>query len=100
MAQTLRDRTGGTVHPGAHGSRQHGSAERTGRLVKLARVGVPGAEQPVAVLDDGRLVDLSSVTADIDPEFVAAVALGAGPDPARLADLPTVEPGRYGPPLH
>jgi 2-keto-4-pentenoate hydratase/2-oxohepta-3-ene-1,7-dioic acid hydratase in catechol pathway len=65
--------------------------------VKLARVGEPGAERPVAVLDDGRLVDLSSVTTDIDPEFVASVAAGNVP---ALDDLPTVGAGRYGPPLN
>ncbi|GAA1042315.1 fumarylacetoacetate hydrolase family protein [Virgisporangium ochraceum] len=65
--------------------------------MKLARVGEPGAERPVAVLDDGRLVDLSSVTTDIDPAFVAAVAAGNGP---ALDGLPTVEAGRYGPPLN
>ena len=70
--------------------------------MKLARVGLPGAERPVAVLDDGRLVDLSSVTADIDPAFIAgiAAAVAAGNGPA-LGELPTVEAGgRYGPPLN
>lgn len=66
--------------------------------MKLARVGLPGSERPVAVLDDGRLVDLSSITTDIDPEFLA----GDGLDRVRAAagDLPTVEAGRYGPPIN
>jgi 2-keto-4-pentenoate hydratase/2-oxohepta-3-ene-1,7-dioic acid hydratase in catechol pathway len=65
--------------------------------VKLARVGEPGAERPVAVLDDGRLVDLSSVTSDIGPDLLAG---GLDAVRARLDDLPSVEPGRFGPPLH
>jgi 2-keto-4-pentenoate hydratase/2-oxohepta-3-ene-1,7-dioic acid hydratase in catechol pathway len=71
--------------------------------VKLARVGEPGAERPVAVLDDGRLVDLSAVTADIDTGFIADIGTGDGLSRvrARLGDLPTVEAGgRYGPPLN
>jgi 2-keto-4-pentenoate hydratase/2-oxohepta-3-ene-1,7-dioic acid hydratase in catechol pathway len=66
-----------------------------GRLVKLARVGEPGAERPVAVLDNGRLVDLSSVTADISPSFLATFT------GVEVDDLPSVDAGeRYGPPLN
>jgi len=66
--------------------------------VKLARVGLPGAERPVAVLDDGGLVDLSSVVDDIDAEFLA----GDGLERVRevLGILPSIDPDvRYGPPL-
>ena len=42
--------------------------------MKFARVGQPGLETPVVVADDGRLLDLTSVPADIDPDaFVARV---------------------------
>lgn len=47
--------------------------------MKLARVGEPGAERPVAVLDDGRLVDLSPVTSDIDPDLLAGDGLAGYP---------------------
>nr|WP_223187191.1 fumarylacetoacetate hydrolase family protein [Streptomyces sp. CBMA29] len=44
------------------------------------RVGPPGAERPVALLPDGRHLDLSALTDDIDGAFLA----GDGPD--RLRD--------------
>jgi 2,4-diketo-3-deoxy-L-fuconate hydrolase len=48
--------------------------------MRLARLGEPGAERPV-VLDGVRTLDLSSVTADIDGEFLA----GGGIERARRA---------------
>jgi len=48
--------------------------------MRLARLGEPGAERPV-VLDGARTLDLSSVTADIDGEFLA----GDGIERARRA---------------
>jgi 2,4-diketo-3-deoxy-L-fuconate hydrolase len=39
--------------------------------VRLARLGPPGAETPV-VLDDGRALDLTALTPDIDGAFLAA----------------------------
>ncbi|MFF7196586.1 fumarylacetoacetate hydrolase family protein [Streptomyces sp. NPDC008079] len=48
--------------------------------MKLMRVGPPGAERPVALLPDGRHLDLSALTDDIDGAFLA----GDGPD--RLRD--------------
>ena len=48
--------------------------------MKLARLGEPGAERPV-LLDGARTLDLSSVTADIDGEFLG----GDGIERARRA---------------
>jgi 2-keto-4-pentenoate hydratase/2-oxohepta-3-ene-1,7-dioic acid hydratase in catechol pathway len=44
------------------------------------RVGAPGAERPVVLLPDGRHLDLSGLTDDIDGEFLA------GDGPGRLRD--------------
>jgi 2-keto-4-pentenoate hydratase/2-oxohepta-3-ene-1,7-dioic acid hydratase in catechol pathway len=49
--------------------------------VKLLRVGAPGAERPAVRTEDGRLLDLSSVTGDIDGGFLAS----GGLDRARAA---------------
>jgi 2-keto-4-pentenoate hydratase/2-oxohepta-3-ene-1,7-dioic acid hydratase in catechol pathway len=49
--------------------------------VKLLRVGAPGEERPAVRTDDGRLLDLSSVTPDIDGAFLAS----GGVDRARAA---------------
>ncbi|WP_053751410.1 fumarylacetoacetate hydrolase family protein [Streptomyces sp. MMG1533] len=40
--------------------------------MKLLRVGAPGQERPAVLTDDGRLLDLSSVTPDIDGAFLAS----------------------------
>jgi 2-keto-4-pentenoate hydratase/2-oxohepta-3-ene-1,7-dioic acid hydratase in catechol pathway len=40
--------------------------------MKLMRVGAVGAERPVVLTEGGRCLDLSPVTADIDPAFFAA----------------------------
>jgi 2-keto-4-pentenoate hydratase/2-oxohepta-3-ene-1,7-dioic acid hydratase in catechol pathway len=69
--------------------------------VKLARVGPPGRERPVAVVDDGRLVDLDGVVDDVDAAFLA----GDGAQRVRelLAAGPTGSPvppdARFGPPV-
>jgi 2-keto-4-pentenoate hydratase/2-oxohepta-3-ene-1,7-dioic acid hydratase in catechol pathway len=39
--------------------------------VKLLRVGPEGAERPAVLAEDGSLLDLSGVTRDIDPDFLA-----------------------------
>jgi 2-keto-4-pentenoate hydratase/2-oxohepta-3-ene-1,7-dioic acid hydratase in catechol pathway len=52
-----------------------------GDPVKLLRVGDPGQERPAVRTDDGRLLDLSSVTPDIDGVFLAS----GGVDRARSA---------------
>jgi 2-keto-4-pentenoate hydratase/2-oxohepta-3-ene-1,7-dioic acid hydratase in catechol pathway len=49
--------------------------------VKLLRVGAPGEERPAVLTDDGRLLDLSSVTPDINGAFLAS----GGVDRARAA---------------
>jgi 2-keto-4-pentenoate hydratase/2-oxohepta-3-ene-1,7-dioic acid hydratase in catechol pathway len=40
--------------------------------MKLMRVGAPGAERPALLAEDGTVVDLSSITADIDGAFLGA----------------------------
>src|SRR5690242_9021378 len=42
------------------------------RLVKLLRVGPADGERPCVLGADGRVLDLSSLTADIDGAFLAA----------------------------
>ena len=65
------------------------------------RVGAFGAERPALLAEDGRLLDLSGVTADIDGAFLA----GDGPDRVRGAvaagSLPELESddGRVGAPV-
>ncbi|MFE3523091.1 fumarylacetoacetate hydrolase family protein [Streptomyces sp. NPDC059161] len=49
--------------------------------MKLLRVGAPGEERPAVRTDDGRLLDLSAVTRDIDGAFLAS----GGVDRARAA---------------
>ncbi len=58
--------------------------------MKLLRLSSAGAEIPVLLTDDGRHLDLRSVTADIDGEFLS----GDGPARVRtaLADLPELDP--------
>ncbi|MEH0652563.1 fumarylacetoacetate hydrolase family protein [Streptomyces scabiei] len=69
--------------------------------MKLLRVGAPGEERPAVRTDDGRLLDLSSVTPDIDGAFLAS----GGVDRARAAvaagGLPMLGTGdlRVGAPL-
>ncbi|WP_412539425.1 fumarylacetoacetate hydrolase family protein [Longispora sp. K20-0274] len=65
--------------------------------MKLLRVGPTGAERPALLADDGRLLDLSGLTGDIDGAFLA----GGGPDRVRAAHpLPEITgPVRYGPPV-
>jgi len=49
--------------------------------MRLARIGAPGAEIPVAVLDGDEVVDVSDVVPDFDEAFFAS---------GRLADLPAL----------
>ncbi|MEW2121449.1 fumarylacetoacetate hydrolase family protein [Streptomyces sp. NPDC005474] len=60
--------------------------------MKLLRVGAPGEEQPAARTEEGRLLDLSSVTSDINGAFLAS----DGVDRARAAitagSLPELDP--------
>ncbi|MEU1101580.1 fumarylacetoacetate hydrolase family protein [Streptomyces tibetensis] len=69
--------------------------------MKLLRVGAPGQERPAVRTDEGRLLDLRSVTLDIDGAFLAS----GGVDRARVAveagELPELDPEglRIGAPL-
>ncbi|MDL5198786.1 fumarylacetoacetate hydrolase family protein [Streptomyces sp. ALI-76-A] len=69
--------------------------------MKLLRVGAPGEERPAVRTDDGRLLDVSSVTPDIDGAFLAS----GGVDRARVAvtagELPELDPAglRIGAPV-
>ncbi|MGY0234357.1 fumarylacetoacetate hydrolase family protein [Longispora urticae] len=65
--------------------------------MKLLRVGPSGAERPALLAEDGRLLDLSGLTGDIDGAFLA----GGGPDRVRAArSLPEITgPVRYGSPV-
>lgn len=70
--------------------------------MKLARLGERGAERPVLVRDDGTVLDLTSVTADIDGAFLSAggvervrAALAAG----TLPIVPDAKRMRVGAPI-
>ncbi|WP_093859062.1 fumarylacetoacetate hydrolase family protein [Streptomyces sp. TLI_053] len=70
--------------------------------MKLLRIGPAGQERPALRTDDGRTVDLSSVTADIDGAFLAdggiarvRAALAAG----LLPELAVGAGARIGPPV-
>ncbi|MEU1006618.1 fumarylacetoacetate hydrolase family protein [Streptomyces tibetensis] len=69
--------------------------------MKLLRVGAPGQERPAVRTDEGRLLDLRSVTLDIDGAFLTS----GGVDRARVAveagELPELDPEglRIGAPL-
>lgn len=58
-------------------------------MVKLLRVGPLGAERPVLGTDDGRWLDLRSVTADIDGAFLAADGIERAR--AAMASLPETD---------
>jgi 2-keto-4-pentenoate hydratase/2-oxohepta-3-ene-1,7-dioic acid hydratase in catechol pathway len=63
--------------------------------MRLARHGLPGAEEPLACGPDGLWRDLRPVAADLDPGSLPAVLAGVA-----LDELPVVaDPARFGPPL-
>jgi 2-keto-4-pentenoate hydratase/2-oxohepta-3-ene-1,7-dioic acid hydratase in catechol pathway len=65
--------------------------------MRLARHGSPGTERPIAAGPDGVWRDVTSLTADITPDFLA-IGLGGLAD--SLPTLPRVEHvQRYGPPV-
>lgn len=64
--------------------------------MRFARVGPPGAERPVVVADDGSLLDLSTVTQDVDPDFLGRLDTLAT---AALQRLPGGEDLRFGAPF-
>jgi len=69
--------------------------------MKLLRVGAPGLETPAVRTDDGRILDISGLTADIDGKFLA----GDGVQRVRAAlaagSLPELDASglRIGPPV-
>jgi 2-keto-4-pentenoate hydratase/2-oxohepta-3-ene-1,7-dioic acid hydratase in catechol pathway len=70
--------------------------------MKLLRVGAPGRENPAVRAEDGRILDISELTADVDGAFLAGdgvarvrAALTAG----TLPELPNAEELRIGAPV-
>ena len=67
--------------------------------MRIARVGAAGAERPVVVADDGTLLDLGGLTADVDAAFLGALA-GIDPTTLPVLDASPAEGGhRFGPPV-
>jgi len=72
--------------------------------MKLARIGSPGFELPIALLNDSTFVDLADLTDDIGEDFFATGRLDSVPEFVALQvskgnvdDLPRVV--RFGPPI-
>nr|WP_223189257.1 fumarylacetoacetate hydrolase family protein [Streptomyces sp. TRM68416] len=67
----------------------------------MLRVGAPGEERPAVRTEDGRLLDLSSVTPDIDGAFLASDGIERARASLRAGDLPELAPEglRIGAPL-
>lgn len=59
--------------------------------MRLLRIGEPGAERPVLLTADGRYLDLSALTDDIDAAFLAADGLERVGQAAAHGDLPAVD---------
>jgi 2-keto-4-pentenoate hydratase/2-oxohepta-3-ene-1,7-dioic acid hydratase in catechol pathway len=71
------------------------------RPVKLLRVGAPGEESPAVRTEEGRLLDLSSVTSDIDGAFLASDGVDRVRAAVAMGSLPELDPDgvRIGAPL-
>ncbi|MDN0198881.1 fumarylacetoacetate hydrolase family protein [Streptomyces sp. S.PNR 29] len=69
--------------------------------MKLLRVGAPGEERPAVRTDDGRLLDLSSVTSDVDGAFLASDGIDRARAAVAAGALPVVDADglRIGPPV-
>jgi 2-keto-4-pentenoate hydratase/2-oxohepta-3-ene-1,7-dioic acid hydratase in catechol pathway len=69
--------------------------------VKLLRVGATGEERPAVRTDEGRLLDLSSVTSDIDGAFLASDGIDRARAAIAAGSLPALDADglRIGPPL-
>ncbi|MFJ8547072.1 fumarylacetoacetate hydrolase family protein [Streptomyces sp. NPDC093586] len=69
--------------------------------MKLLRIGASGEERPALRTDDGRVLDLSPVTADIDGAFFASGGVDAARAALAAGLLPEVSAGglRIGPPV-
>ncbi|MFJ2240751.1 fumarylacetoacetate hydrolase family protein [Streptomyces sp. NPDC087859] len=59
--------------------------------MKLLRVGAPGQERPAVRTEDGRLLDLSSVTPDIDGVFLASGGVDRARAAVTAAELPELD---------
>lgn len=69
--------------------------------MKLMRVGPSGAERPVVLLPDGRHLDLSALTDEIDGAFLAGDGLDRLRDAIATGGLPDIDVSgqRIGPPV-
>ncbi len=68
--------------------------------MKLARIGPAGQERPVVITEDGTALDLTPVTDDITPAFLASGGIGRARDAVAAGTLTPVGPvDRYGPPV-
>jgi 2-keto-4-pentenoate hydratase/2-oxohepta-3-ene-1,7-dioic acid hydratase in catechol pathway len=68
--------------------------------LKLARIGPPGHERPAVIADDGTALDLTPVTDDITPAFLASGGIDRARDAVAAGTLaPLAEVGRHGPPV-
>lgn len=69
--------------------------------MKLMRIGPPGGERPVLRTGDGRHLDLSGLTADIDGAFFAGGGVAAVRRAHEAGDLPEIDVTgqRVGPPV-
>lgn len=69
--------------------------------MKLLRVGAPGEERPAVRTEDGRLLDLSPVTSDIDGAFLASDGVERARSEVAAGSLPELDPDglRIGAPL-
>ncbi|MFF4364175.1 fumarylacetoacetate hydrolase family protein [Streptomyces sp. NPDC001604] len=60
--------------------------------MKLLRVGAPGEERPAVRTEDGRLLDLSPVTSDIDGTFLASGGVDRARAEVAAGSLPELDP--------
>ncbi|MEU0221366.1 fumarylacetoacetate hydrolase family protein [Streptomyces sp. NPDC006265] len=69
--------------------------------MKLLRVGAPGEERPAVRTEEGRLLDLASVTSDIDGAFLASDGVDRARAAVATGSLPELDPDgvRIGAPL-
>ncbi|MFJ4536786.1 fumarylacetoacetate hydrolase family protein [Streptomyces tibetensis] len=69
--------------------------------MKLLRVGATGEERPAVRTDEGRLLDLSSVTTDIDGTFLASDGIDRARTAIAAGSLPALDADglRIGPPV-
>ncbi|MFF6785194.1 fumarylacetoacetate hydrolase family protein [Streptomyces sp. NPDC012510] len=59
--------------------------------MKLLRVGAAGEERPAVRMDDGRLLDLSSVVSDIDGAFLVSGGVGRARAAVEAGGLPVLD---------